>query len=70
MLAKKVQGVIINISLELGMEGSVGQSLYSATKGAVNSYTRSWTKELGRFGIKVVAIAPNDFHCRIAYLLD
>ncbi|APC38834.1 sorbitol-6-phosphate dehydrogenase subunit [Clostridium estertheticum] len=58
MLARKIQGVIINISSESGMEGSVGQSLYSATKGAVNSYTRSWAKELGKFGIKVVAIAP------------
>ena len=58
MLAKKIQGVVINISSESGMEGSVGQSLYSATKGAVNSYTRSWAKELGKFGIKVVAIAP------------
>jgi sorbitol-6-phosphate 2-dehydrogenase len=40
------------------MEGSVGQSIYSATKGATNSYTRSWAKELGKFGIKVVGIAP------------
>lgn len=58
MLAKKIKGVIINISSESGMEGSVGQSLYSATKGAVNSYTRSWAKELGKFGIKVVGVAP------------
>lgn len=58
MLARKAKGVIINISSESGMEGSVGQSLYSATKGAVNSYTRSWAKELGKFGIKVVGVAP------------
>lgn len=58
MLKDKVKGTIINISSESGMEGSVGQSLYSATKGAVNSYTRSWAKELGKFGIRVVAIAP------------
>lgn len=58
MINKKVKGVIINISSESGMEGSVGQSLYSATKGAVNSYTRSWAKELGKFGIRVVGVAP------------
>jgi len=58
MLKEKTEGTIINISSESGMEGSVGQSLYSATKGATNSYTRSWAKELGEFGIKVVAIAP------------
>lgn len=57
-LKNKTEGVIINISSESGMEGSVGQSLYSATKGATNSYTRSWAKELGKFGIKVVAVAP------------
>lgn len=57
-LKNKTQGTIINISSESGMEGSVGQSLYSATKGATNSYTRSWAKELGKFGIKVVGVAP------------
>lgn len=58
MLKHNLEGTIINISSESGMEGSVGQSLYSATKGATNSYTRSWGKELGKFGIKVVGIAP------------
>jgi sorbitol-6-phosphate 2-dehydrogenase len=58
MLARKVKGVIINISSESGMEGSIGQSLYAGTKGAVNSYTRSWAKELGKFGIRVVGVAP------------
>lgn len=58
MLNKKIKGVIINISSESGMEGSAGQSLYSATKGAVNAYTRSWAKELGKFGIRVVGVAP------------
>lgn len=58
MLKNKVEGTIINISSESGMEGSVGQSLYSASKGAVNSFTRSWAKELGKFGIKVVGVAP------------
>lgn len=49
---------IINISSEAGMEGSVGQSVYSATKGAVNSFTRSWAKELGPNNIRVVGVAP------------
>ncbi len=58
MVKHGTHGVIINISSESGMEGSVGQSIYSATKGATNSYTRSWAKELGKFGIKVVGVAP------------
>lgn len=58
MLATNTQGIIINISSESGVEGSVGQSIYSGTKGAVNSYTRSWAKELGSKGIRVVGVAP------------
>lgn len=52
------KGVIINVSSEAGMEGSAGQSAYSATKGAVNGFTRSWAKELGKFNIRVVGVAP------------
>ena len=46
------------MSSESGMEGSAGQSIYAASKNAVNSFTRSWAKELGKFGIRVVAMAP------------
>ena len=57
MVAQK-SGVIINVSSESGLEGSEGQSVYSASKGAVNSLTRSWAKELGRRGVRVVGLAP------------
>jgi sorbitol-6-phosphate 2-dehydrogenase len=46
------------MSSESGLEGSEGQSAYAATKAAVNSYTRSWAKELGKKGIRVIGIAP------------
>ena len=55
---KKVEGVIINMSSESGLEGSEGQSVYAATKNAVNSLTRSWAKELGKQGVRVVGVAP------------
>ncbi|SEJ97666.1 D-sorbitol 6-phosphate 2-dehydrogenase [Propionispira arboris] len=55
---KKGSGVIINMSSESGLEGSEGQSIYAATKNAVNSFTRSWAKELGKLGVRVVGIAP------------
>lgn len=57
-MIKRGGGVIINMSSESGLEGSEGQSVYAATKNAVNSLTRSWAKELGRKGIRVVGIAP------------
>lgn len=57
-MIEKNKGVIVNVSSEAGTEGSAGQSIYSATKAALNGFTRSWAKELGKFGIRVVGIAP------------
>ncbi|AXQ77836.1 SDR family oxidoreductase [Streptococcus chenjunshii] len=58
ILVDKKKGVIINMASEAGLEGSEGQSAYAATKAAVYSYTRSWAKELGKYGVRVVGIAP------------
>lgn len=58
ILVEKEEGVIINMSSESGLEGSEGQSPYAATKAAVNSFTRSWAKELGKSNVRVVGIAP------------
>ena len=57
-MVKAGGGVIINMSSESGLEGSEGQSIYAATKNAVNSFTRSWAKELGRYNVRVVGMAP------------
>ncbi|KRL06013.1 SDR family oxidoreductase [Liquorilactobacillus oeni] len=57
-LVKQKDGVIVNMSSEAGLEGSQGQSIYSATKGAINGLTRSWAKELGEFNVRVVGVAP------------
>ena len=57
-MVKQGKGVILNMSSESGKEGSQGQSAYSATKGACDSFTRSWAKELGKYNIRVVAVAP------------
>ncbi|MGJ7919079.1 SDR family oxidoreductase [Neobacillus sp. LXY-4] len=57
-MVKQNHGVIVNVASEAGQEGSAGQSCYSATKGAVISFTRAWAKELGPYNIRVVAIAP------------
>ena len=54
VMATKGSGVIINMASEAGLEGSEGQSVYAATKGAVYSLTRSWSKELAKHGIRVV----------------
>ncbi len=51
-MVKQHDGVIVNVSSESGLEGSEGQSCYAATKAALNSFTRSWSKELGKHGIR------------------
>lgn len=58
-MIKEGKGVIINMSSASGKEGSQGQSAYSATKGAVDSFTRSWAKEVSKYGVRVVAVAPD-----------
>lgn len=58
MIEKGIKGVIINITSESGLEGSEGQSCYAGTKGALYAFTRSWAKELGKYGIRVVGVAP------------
>jgi len=57
MLAAKRRGVIINIS-SVCADGNPGQVAYSAAKAGMNGLTRALGKELGPFGIRVVAIAP------------
>ncbi len=59
MIKQGTGGVIVNTSSASGKEGSEGQSPYSATKGACDSFTRSWAKELGKYQIRVVAVAPD-----------
>ncbi len=55
---RKKSGVIINMSSVSSKMALAGQSVYSATKGAVNSMTQTMAKELAPYGIRVNAIAP------------
>lgn len=54
------ESLIINIS-SLSSSGNVGQSAYSASKSAVETLTKIWSKELSNFNIRVVCIAPGFF---------
>lgn len=56
-MLKKHTGVIINISSVWGVVGASCESIYSASKGAVNLFTKSLAKELAPSNIRVNAIA-------------
>jgi 3-oxoacyl-[acyl-carrier protein] reductase len=51
-------GVILNASSVVGLYGNFGQTNYAATKSAVIAMTLTWARELGRYGIRVNAVAP------------
>ncbi len=51
-------GVILNASSVVGLDGNFGQTNYVATKAGVVGMTRTWARELGRYGIRVNAVAP------------
>ena len=53
-----VDARIINASSGAGLQGSVGQSTYSAAKGGIASLTLVQAAELGRYGVTANAIAP------------
>lgn len=57
MISQKY-GVIINMSSIWGREGAALEACYSATKGAINSFTKALSKELSPSNIRVNAIAP------------
>lgn len=57
MISRKT-GVIINISSIWGNVGGSCEVIYSATKGAINSFTKALGKELALSGIRVNAISP------------
>ncbi len=57
-MIKNRWGRIINITSVVGIRGNIGQSNYSASKGAIHSFTYSLAKELATRGITVNAIAP------------
>ncbi len=54
----KIEARIINTSSGAGLQGSIGQSNYSAAKGGIASLTLVQAAEMARYGITVNALAP------------
>ncbi len=56
--SENLHGVIINTASVAAFEGQIGQAAYSASKGGVVAMTLPAARELARFGIRVMTIAP------------
>jgi NAD(P)-dependent dehydrogenase (short-subunit alcohol dehydrogenase family) len=55
------RGVIVNTSSVASMDGQIGQAAYAASKAGVTGMTLPIARELARFGIRVMTIAPGIF---------
>jgi len=51
-------GAVLSASSVAGLNGNFGQTNYVATKAGVIGMTKTWARELGRYGIRVNAVAP------------
>jgi NAD(P)-dependent dehydrogenase (short-subunit alcohol dehydrogenase family) len=55
------RGVIVNTASVAAYDGQIGQSAYSASKAGVVGMTLPMARELARFGIRVMTVAPGIF---------
>lgn len=58
LLKKSSSASIINISSSASIESNMGRFAYSSSKSLLNSFTKCLSKELGRYNVRVNAIAP------------
>jgi len=63
-------GNIVNISSVSGLVGMPGQTNYSASKGAMNAFTRSLAKETAAYGVRVNAVAPGFIETEMVSAID
>lgn len=60
------RGVIVNTASVAYQDGQIGQAAYAASKGGIASMTLPAARELARFGIRVMTIAPGLFETPMA----
>jgi len=59
------KGKIVNISSVIGQRGNFGQTNYAAAKAGIIGFTKSLSKEVGKFNVTVNAIAPGFIETRL-----
>jgi 3-oxoacyl-[acyl-carrier protein] reductase len=58
LMARQGGGVILNATSIVGLDGNFGQTNYVASKSGVIGLTKVWSRELGKLGVRVNAVAP------------
>jgi 3-oxoacyl-[acyl-carrier protein] reductase len=69
-MLKARSGSIINMSSVVGVKGNAGQANYSASKAAINGFTKSSALELGSRNIRCNSIAPGFIETEMTEALD
>ncbi|TVY37838.1 3-hydroxyacyl-CoA dehydrogenase type-2 [Lachnellula subtilissima] len=64
------RGIVIMVSSAAAFDGQPGQVAYAASKGAIASLTLPMTRDLARYGIRVVTIAPSLFDSRMTSMMS
>jgi 3-oxoacyl-[acyl-carrier protein] reductase len=60
------QGNIVSLSSVVGQRGNFGQTNYAASKAGIIGFTKAMSKEVGRFNVRVNAIAPGFIETKMA----
>ncbi|MCX5225532.1 SDR family oxidoreductase [Streptomyces sp. NPDC006553] len=63
---RESRGVVVNVTTTIGQRGWPANSVYPATKSALETLTRCWAVELAPDGVRVVAVAPGPIETPIA----
>lgn len=63
------RGVVVLVASAAAFDGQMGQVAYAASKGALASATLPLARDLSRFGVRVVTVAPGTFETPMTSLL-
>lgn len=63
------RGIVIMVASSAAFDGQKGQVSYSASKGAVTAITLPMARDLSRYGVRVVTIAPSLFDSRMTSMM-
>jgi 3-hydroxyacyl-CoA dehydrogenase / 3-hydroxy-2-methylbutyryl-CoA dehydrogenase len=66
----KERGIVVMVASSAAFDGQKGQVTYAASKGAVVAMTLPMTRDLSRYGIRVVTIAPSLFESGMTALMS